>query len=41
MRLDDKDLRMMKRLVAAQQRRLSGETQPAPAPDAAAARVAA
>jgi len=40
LRLDDKDLRMMKRLVAAQQRRLAGEEQPAPAPDAAA-RVAA
>jgi DSF synthase len=41
LRLDDKDLRMMKRLVAAQQRRLAGDAQPAPAPDAAAARVAA
>jgi DSF synthase len=33
LRLDEKDLRMMKRLVAAQQRRLAGDAQPAGHPD--------
>ena len=36
LRLDEKDLRMMKRLVAAQQRRLSGDV-PAPMEEAKAA----
>jgi DSF synthase len=37
LRLDEKDLRMMKRLVAAQQRRLSGDAHPAPVLDEARA----
>jgi DSF synthase len=37
LRLDEKDLRMMKRLVAAQQRRLSGEAHPAGLDEAKAA----
>jgi DSF synthase len=37
LRLDEKDLRMMKRLVGAQQRRLAGESSPAPGEAQAAA----
>jgi DSF synthase len=37
LRLDEKDLRMMKRLVAAQQRRLSGDAHTAAVPDEAKA----